>query len=47
MVIFGDLALPPAMISLHWSTHSSQMKMLNGPEINLFTSCCDLEQKEQ
>ena len=45
--IFDDLGFPPAMISLHSSTHSSQMKTLNGPEINLLTSCCDLKQKVQ
>ena len=35
------------MISLHSLTHSSQMKMFAGPEINFFTSCCDLMQNEQ
>jgi hypothetical protein len=45
---FDDLAgFGPAMIPLHSSTHSSQMKMLPGPAINLQTSRCDLKQKEQ
>ena len=34
------------MISLHSSTHSSQMNTV-GPAISLRTSCCDLPQNEQ
>src|SRR3546814_6423102 len=34
------------MISLHNSTHSSQMKTV-GPAISLRTSCCDFPQKLQ
>src|ERR1700712_2974468 len=34
------------MISLHNSTHSSQMNTV-GPAISLRTSCCDLPQKLQ
>src|SRR3954454_4671292 len=34
------------MMSLHSSTHSSQMKTV-GPAISLRTSCCDFPQNEQ
>ena len=34
------------MMSLHSSTHSSQMNTV-GPAISLRTSCCDLPQNEQ
>jgi len=45
---FDDLAgFGSAMIPLHSFTHSSQMKMLPGPAINLLISRCDLKQKEQ
>src|SRR5207237_10728191 len=42
--IFGGR---PSIISLHNSTHSSEMKILAGPEISFLTLCCDLKQKEQ
>ena len=34
------------MMSLHSSTHSSQMNTV-GPAISLRTSCCDFPQNEQ
>src|SRR5436305_13086890 len=34
------------MMSLHSSTHSSQMKTV-GPAMSLRTSCCDFPQNEQ
>src|SRR5262249_24651630 len=33
-----------AMISLHSSTHSSQIYTAAGPAMSLLTSCCDLKQ---
>jgi hypothetical protein len=34
------------MMSLHSSTHSSQMNTV-GPAMSFLTSCCDLPQNEQ